>query len=160
MLISDLFLGIGPHQLICLLFSGKRLNDPEFCPAYISQLLMNCFQQKPNLRPTFLDIKSNLIKEYDALIENSYSKDDANLTHYTKVNPSKMQTQYTTLIKQNNTRRASNEVDVTPENEYLNEDYDSLKYSSLEWEQRPDLSPRSLLRHEITTIQRNEKIQY
>ena len=49
---------------------------------------MHCFQEKPNLRPTFLDIKSNLVKIYDALIENSYSKDNVNLTHFTKGNPS------------------------------------------------------------------------
>ena len=128
---------------------------------------MNCFQQKPNLRPTFLDIKSNLIKIYDALIENSCSKDNYNLTRYnyaqvshlTKENPSKMQAQYTTMIKKNNTKNASNEVDVTHENEHLNEDNDSLKYSSLEWEQRPDLSPRCLLHHATTTVQSYEKIQ-
>ena len=127
---------------------------------------MNCFQQKPNLRPTFLDIKSNLIKIYDALIEDSCSKDNSNLTrnnyaqvsHFTKENPSKMQAQYTTMIKKNNTKNASNDVDVTQENEYLNDDNDSLKYSSLEWEQRPDLSPRSLLRHEITSLESSEKI--
>ena len=111
---------------------------------------MNCFQQKPNLRPTFLDIKSNLIKEYDALIENSCSKDNSNLTrnnyaqvsHFTKENPSKMQAQYTTMIKKNNTKNASNEVDVTHENEHQNDDNDSLKYASIELEQRPDLSPK------------------
>ena len=121
---------------------------------------MHCFQEKPNLRPTFLDIKSNLVKIYDALIENSCSKDKSNLTrnnyaqvsHFTKENPSKMQAQYTTMIKKNNTKNASNEVDVTQENEYLNDDNASLKYSSIEWEQRPDTSPRSLLRHDITKV--------
>ena len=71
------------HQLICLLYSGKRLMDPEFCPYPISRLIKHCFQQNPSQRPDFEDIKNDLTNTYETILEqdnttNYDSRNDSN----------------------------------------------------------------------------------
>jgi len=38
----------------------NRLNRPHHCPAFLADLMMECWQVQPHLRPTFADIHKDI----------------------------------------------------------------------------------------------------
>ena len=66
-------LGIDLHQLIYQISSGQRLPDPKFCPPNVSSLMKKCFQEKPQHRPNFEDIKKDIATSYSAVLSLSAS---------------------------------------------------------------------------------------
>ena len=63
------FIGIELHQLIYELCQGMRLPDPNYCPKRICDLIKSCFNETPNLRPDFNEIKEDLQSSCDALLQ-------------------------------------------------------------------------------------------
>ena len=57
------------HQLIYELSVGVRLPNPEFCPPSISTMLRKCFQNEPNERPDFKEIRDNVQFTFDSMLE-------------------------------------------------------------------------------------------
>ncbi|MCP9257251.1 putative tyrosine-protein kinase F09A5.2 [Dirofilaria immitis] len=47
-------------EILEFLDSGARLNQPQYCPIDIYTLMLQCWQDKPSLRPTFTEICSIL----------------------------------------------------------------------------------------------------
>ena len=134
------FTGMALHQLICFLYSGKRLMDPEFCPLPISRLIKHCFQQNPGQRPDFADIKKDLTCIYETILEhanptNYDSSNDSNPGYsmmFTKSKPSTMETQYATVLKENQTTNATDDTLKTNKQEYHVVENQLTKYASFE----------------------------
>ena len=83
---------------------GIRLPNPAFCPNAIADLLETCFRESPEKRPDFDDIKSKLNTAFNRIFLKNKTKADVAKTDYQLVNlkrNSKMQSQYSTLIKEN-----------------------------------------------------------
>lgn len=47
------------YDLLTFLKKGKRLLQPEFCPSKLYKIMLNCWDLKPNLRPSFDDLLEN-----------------------------------------------------------------------------------------------------
>ena len=83
---------------------GIRLPNPAFCPNAIADLLESCFRESPEKRPDFDEIKSKLNTAFNRIFLKNKTKADVAKTDYQLVNlkrNSKMQSQYSTLIKEN-----------------------------------------------------------
>ena len=83
---------------------GIRLPNPAFCPNAIAALLEACFRESPEKRPDFDEIKSKLNTAFNTIFLKNRTKADVAKTDYQLVNlkrNSKMQSQYSTLIKEN-----------------------------------------------------------
>ena len=100
--------GILLNQLIYQLSCGHRLTGPKNCPLAISSIMKQCFQEKPNLRPDFCDIKKDIESEFQSILslslscEPKQSRDIGALYHpINKVVDSRMQEQYAVMIKKN-----------------------------------------------------------
>ena len=60
-LASDPYINIQtPTQLIAMLQSGQRLEDCPLAPASMTALMKTCWNEDPNLRPSFDDITRQL----------------------------------------------------------------------------------------------------
>lgn len=57
------------HQLIYELSVGIRLPNPELCPPSISTMLRKCFQNDPNERPDFKEIRDNIQFTLDSMLK-------------------------------------------------------------------------------------------
>ena len=57
------------HQLIYELSVGVRLPNPESCPSSISTMLRKCFQNDPNERPDFKEIRSDVQFTFNSMLE-------------------------------------------------------------------------------------------
>ena len=96
--------GIDIPQLVNDLTLGIRLPNPAFCPNAIAALLETCFRESPEKRPDFDEIKSKLNTAFNIIFLKNKTKADVAKTDYQLVNlkrNSKMQSQYSTLIKEN-----------------------------------------------------------
>ena len=96
--------GIDIPQLVNDLTLGIRLPNPAFCPNAIAALLETCFCESPEKRPDFDEIKSKLNTAFNIIFLKNKTKADVAKTDYQLVNlkrNSKMQSQYSTLIKEN-----------------------------------------------------------
>uniref|UniRef100_A0A8C4R588 Hepatocyte growth factor receptor n=1 Tax=Eptatretus burgeri TaxID=7764 RepID=A0A8C4R588_EPTBU len=51
---------IDPFDMTFYLLSGRRLPQPEFCPATLFQLMVACWQPYPEARPSFPDIVTSI----------------------------------------------------------------------------------------------------
>ena len=96
--------GIDIPQLVNDLTLGIRLPNPAFCPKAIADLLETCFRESPEKRPDFDEIKSKLNTAFNRIFLKDKTKADVAKTDYQLFNlkrNSKMQSQYSTLIKEN-----------------------------------------------------------
>ena len=122
-------------QLICLLLSGRRLKDPEFCPWSISKLLRNCFQKNPNSRPNFAEIREYLKRHSKILHEqltsdNTIDKNKINsLIKESNTATSAMETQYTKILKDNTTTFLPNDSEPKDDKQSLIEDNNIPKHT-------------------------------
>ena len=103
--------GILLNQLIYQLSCGHRLTDPKNCPLAVSSIMKQCFQEKPNLRPDFSDIKKDIESEFQSILyldlsrETKQSRGIEALYHpINKVIDSRMQEQYAVMIKKNTSK--------------------------------------------------------
>ena len=64
-----LLIGMTIHQLIYELSVGVRLPNPENCPPSISKMLRKCFQNDPNERPDFKEIRDDVQFGLDSMRE-------------------------------------------------------------------------------------------
>ena len=83
---------------------GIRLPNPAFSPNAIADLLETCFRESPEKRPDFDEIKCKLTTAFNRIFLKDKTKADVAKTDYQLVNlkrNSKMQSQYSTLIKEN-----------------------------------------------------------
>ena len=60
-------IGIDYQDLINELQLGIRLPTPEYCPTSIALLIQACFNEDPNERPTFSQIKETISQSYSSL---------------------------------------------------------------------------------------------
>ena len=51
---------LGRKKIVEFLLNGHRLSKPELCPQYIYDIMLECWQERHSLRPTFLQLKSQL----------------------------------------------------------------------------------------------------
>ena len=51
---------LGKKKIIEFLQNGHRLSKPELCPQYIYGIMLECWQEKHLIRPTFLQLKGKL----------------------------------------------------------------------------------------------------
>uniref|UniRef100_UPI00358E7B1D hepatocyte growth factor receptor n=1 Tax=Myxine glutinosa TaxID=7769 RepID=UPI00358E7B1D len=51
---------IDPFDMKIYLLSGRRLPQPEFCPATLFELMLACWQPHPEARPSFSDIVTSI----------------------------------------------------------------------------------------------------
>ena len=103
--------GILLNQLIYQLSCGHRLMDPKNCPLAISSIMKQCFQEKPNLRPDFSDVKKDIESEFQSILYLDLSRDpkqskEMEALYYpiNKVIDSRMQEQYAVMIKKNTSK--------------------------------------------------------
>ena len=103
--------GILLNQLIYQLSCGHRLTVPKNCPLAVSSIMKQCFQEKPNLRPDFSDIKKDIESEFQSILyldlsrEPKQSREIEALYHpIDKVIDSRMQEQYAVMIKKNTSK--------------------------------------------------------
>ncbi|KAF3708465.1 Proto-oncogene tyrosine-protein kinase receptor Ret [Channa argus] len=59
--------GIAPERLFNLLKTGYRMERPENCTEEMYNLMLRCWKQEPDKRPTFSDISKELEKMMDYL---------------------------------------------------------------------------------------------
>ena len=50
----------GKQKIIEFLLNGHRLSKPELCPQYVYGIMLECWQERHLIRPTFLKLKSKL----------------------------------------------------------------------------------------------------
>ena len=82
---------------------GVRLPAPRFCPQPISDLINNCFYERPNLRPDFEQIKYAIESAYSTLISKTIPINTSSDTK-TWLNEAKnndMKIRYTSVLKGN-----------------------------------------------------------
>ena len=48
--------------MIDFLQRGERLKKPNFMPDFVSAIMAQCWENEPNLRPTFSDLEEELGK--------------------------------------------------------------------------------------------------
>ena len=60
-------IGIDYQDLINELQLGIRLPTPEYCPTSIALLIQACFNEDPNERPTFSQLKKTISESYSSL---------------------------------------------------------------------------------------------
>lgn len=51
---------VGNHELLSFLASGQRLQRPENCSQKLYDLMLECWSEKPEDRPDFIEIVSHL----------------------------------------------------------------------------------------------------
>ena len=51
---------LGGKKIIEFLRNGHRLSKPELCPQYIYDIMLECWQERHSIRPTFFQLKSQL----------------------------------------------------------------------------------------------------
>lgn len=61
---------IENDQLLVYLMSGSRMEKPSNCTDTLYELMMSCWLENPNLRPTFEFIIKQLTDEKDNLVDN------------------------------------------------------------------------------------------
>ena len=100
--------GILLNQLIYQLSCGHRLTGPKNCPLAISSIMKQCFQEKPNLRPDFSDIKKDIESEFQSILSLTLSRQpkqsgeiEALYHPIDKILDNRMQEQYAVMIKKN-----------------------------------------------------------
>ncbi|CAF0780593.1 unnamed protein product [Adineta steineri] len=66
--------------------SGERLSRPNFCKSdYQWELILKCMSQKPDDRPTFLELKTQLNESNPTLINSSITNSPSPIIHPTTV---------------------------------------------------------------------------
>ncbi|CAF4249970.1 unnamed protein product, partial [Adineta steineri] len=66
--------------------SGERLSRPNFCKSdYQWELILKCMSQKPDDRPTFLELKTQLNESNPTLINSSITNSSPPIIHPTTV---------------------------------------------------------------------------
>ncbi|XP_078465914.1 hepatocyte growth factor receptor-like isoform X2 [Lampetra planeri] len=63
---------VDPYDLTPYLLRGRRLLQPEYCPDDLYQLMLECWSHKPEMRPTFTSLISELTSTLDALEGDHY----------------------------------------------------------------------------------------
>ncbi|XP_046852620.1 tyrosine-protein kinase receptor Tie-1-like [Xenia sp. Carnegie-2017] len=61
------YLGIPDSEVYKILLSWKRMEPPIHCSEEMSYLMMKCWNENPELRPTFLEVKDR----FDVLISSN-----------------------------------------------------------------------------------------
>ena len=116
-----LFTGIDLQSLIYNLTNGIRLAQPEYCPLSIIEMLQKCFDETPNKRPDFQQIKQYLEVVYNKLFTQAQplslsgkhnEKNTMNIRYRTllKENKNYSERQY---IKKKDDAKSKNEKDVS-----------------------------------------------
>ncbi|XP_055689522.1 insulin-like receptor isoform X2 [Lutzomyia longipalpis] len=62
-LASQPYQGLSNDQVLRYVIDGGVMERPENCPDQLYNLMRDCWQHKPNLRPSFIDIVTSLLDE-------------------------------------------------------------------------------------------------
>ena len=136
------------QDLVSQLSHGIRLPDPDFCPPPVLCLFKQCFQQDPNIRPDFEQIKNTVEAAYNKVIaaENECRELNENETEYShlisNVMDNTMKTQYATVMHYNQANGNTREINT--ERQALN-DREIIHYVSLENIESLDPTPKHIL---------------
>ena len=91
------------NTLVYDLSFGIRLPTPKSCPQPVTDLLIKCFYEKPNLRPDFIEIKDCLETAYRILISKTkpIGSDLDPKSSLDKVKHNEMKIRYVSVLKGN-----------------------------------------------------------
>lgn len=62
-LASQPYQGLSNDQVLRYVIDGGVMERPENCPDKLYHLMRDCWQHKPNLRPSFIEIVTSLLDD-------------------------------------------------------------------------------------------------
>ncbi|CAD5225117.1 unnamed protein product [Bursaphelenchus okinawaensis] len=75
--------GVAPEDMLGFLEDGKRMDKPDNCPDTFYEIMTQCWEQSPENRPSFSDVRQLLAKQLETITdEYSYLKLDAGKDYY------------------------------------------------------------------------------
>ncbi|CAD5231565.1 unnamed protein product [Bursaphelenchus xylophilus] len=75
--------GVPPEDMLPFLESGKRMERPDNCPETFYSIMTQCWEQSPENRPSFSDVRQLLARQLENITdEYSYLKLDAGKDYY------------------------------------------------------------------------------
>jgi hypothetical protein len=86
----------GGHQLIKSIQNGYRMEKPNNAPNLFGEMMTNCWQTDPQLRPTFSQIEEIICGHLESTMNSSYL--NLNAYSYAKFNEEKDTTTPTDLF--------------------------------------------------------------
>ncbi|XP_043944641.1 hepatocyte growth factor receptor isoform X2 [Protopterus annectens] len=63
---------VNSFDITVYLLQGRRLLQPEYCPDSLYEVMLKCWHPKPEIRPTFSELVSNISAVFSAFVGEHY----------------------------------------------------------------------------------------
>lgn len=85
-LASQPYQGLSNDQVLRYVIDGGVMERPENCPDKLYEMMRKCWQHRPSIRPSFLEIVTSLLDDVNPMFRSLsfYHSDEANdlLAHH------------------------------------------------------------------------------